>query len=227
MKIRFLGTGAADWPVDATDDKGYNRYFSSAVIDDILLIDPGPHIFLSADKYGIDLTKVKYIINTHPHSDHYNKESIAKLQETDAQFIEFSAGESKEIGGYNISAYQSNHATSTAYSVHFIIDDGSKKLFYGLDCAWLLYEEVADIKKKGIDLAVLDATIGDVPGDYRIFEHNNLYMVEEMKKTLDPYIKRVMISHMAYTLHTDHETLVERMKPSGIEVAFDGLETEI
>ena len=90
-----------------------------------------------------------------------------------------------------------------------------------------MYEEVEAIKKSGIDLAVLDATIGDVPGDYRIFEHNNLNMVVEMKTTLASYVKRWVISHMARTLHTSHAELSDRMKAHGIEVAFDGFETEI
>jgi len=76
-----------------------------------------------------------------------------------------------------------------------------------------------------VDYAVLDATIGDVEGDYRIFEHNNLRMVLEMKMTLDPYIKRWCISHMARTLHDSQEALEKRMQPYGIEVAYDGYET--
>lgn len=226
MKLRFLGTGAADWTLEVTDAKGNHRYFSSAVVNDDLLIDPGPHIFLAAEKFGIDLSKVKYIINTHPHSDHLNSESLDKMKALGAEFVSFAAGDIKHVGEYTIEATPANHGTVVG-GVHFLISDGSRRLFYGLDSAWLLYPEIVAIKKEKVDLAVLDATIGDVPGDYRIFEHNNLNMVEEMKKTLDPYIDRFMISHMAYTLHTDQESLVERMKPSGIEVAFDGMETEI
>ena len=71
---------------------------------------------------------------------------------------------------------------------------------------------------------IFDATIGDTEGDYRIFEHNNLRMVEEMKLTLANCSRRFMISHMARTLHTDHITLAERMKRSGIEVAYDDMQ---
>ena len=51
-------------------------------------------------------------------------------------------------------------------------------------------------------------------------------MVIEMKKTLSDYIDSFCISHMAYTLHTDHDSLVSDMSKYGIEVAFDGMETE-
>ena len=52
-------------------------------------------------------------------------------------------------------------------------------------------------------------------------------MVIEMKKSIDTDIKRYMISHMAYTLHTDHDTLVKAMAEHGIEVAYDGMVTTV
>lgn len=64
-------------------------------------------------------------------------------------------------------------------------------------------------------------------GDYRIFEHNDLNMVIEMKASLSKYVKRFIISHMARTLHTSHQKLVGRMKQYGIDVAYDGYELEI
>jgi hypothetical protein len=135
------------------------------------------------------------------------------------------AGDIKTVGKYTVTALKANH--SMCGTVHFIISDGEKSIFYGLDGAWLMYDEVAAIKKAGIDLAVFDATVGDVPGDYRIFEHNNLNMVLEMKYTLNKYFKRFFISHMSRTLHTSHGELEDRMKIHGVEVAYDGLEIEI
>ena len=130
------------------------------------------------------------------------------------------------MGKYTVKAVRANHSTCEE-AVHFIISDGEKKLFYGLDGAWLLYEEVEAIQKAGIDYAVFDATIGDVPGDYRVFEHNNLNMVIDMKLSLEKYVKRFCISHMARTLHGTQAELEARMAPYGVEVAYDGYETEI
>lgn len=73
---------------------------------------------------------------------------------------------------------------------------------------------------------VPDATIGDIDGDYRIFEHNNLGMIREMQKTLSPYVGRFCISHMAMTLHTDHKTLAANMAKTNIDTAFDGMIVE-
>lgn len=90
-----------------------------------------------------------------------------------------------------------------------------------------MYEEAQAIINFKPDFAVFDATIGWQDGDYRIFEHNNLNMVLEVKKTLNQYIGKFCISHMARTLHTSHKTLAEDMKKHGVIVAFDGLEAEI
>ena len=87
--------------------------------------------------------------------------------------------------------------------------------------------EFYTLRKVGADFAVLDATIGFSEGDYRIFEHNNLRMVLEMKLTLSRYVKRFCISHMAKTLHGTHSELCLSMQPHGIEVACDGAVFEI
>lgn len=224
MTITFLGTGAADWHLQKHKGVEGFRRNSSILIDHCLLVDPGPDVPDALSTFGKTADQIQYVINTHKHSDHYNEQTLAALSE--ATFYPMNAGDVKPIGKYTVTALRANHSTCSD-AVHFMISDGEKKLFYGLDGAWLMYDEVDAIKKNVIDLAVFDATVGDVPGDYRVFEHNNLNMVVEMKVSLETHIKRCFISHMARTLHTSHGELVDRMKPHGIEVAYDGCEIEI
>ena len=85
MKITFLGTGAADWNFnDHKDVKGFRRN-SSALVDDCLLIDPNSDVFNALETFGKDSSSIKYIINTHRHSDHFNVETIKGL--TNAEFF--------------------------------------------------------------------------------------------------------------------------------------------
>lgn len=224
MNILFLGTGAADWDINQHKDMEGFRRNASALIDNCLLIDPGPNVCDALAAFGKKAEDIRYILNTHTHADHYCEETVTKLKNATVKAV--SDGEEKACGKYTVTALRGNHATCPG-TQHFIISDGEKRLFYGLDGAWLLYEEVAAIKSAGVDFAVFDATIGDVPGDYRIFEHNNLAMVLEMKRTLQPYIRRFCISHMARTLHGTQKELEAQMMPFDIEVAFDGYETEI
>ena len=120
-----------------------------------------------------------------------------------------------------MTALAANHATAEAPLHYLIADAEGKCFFYGCDGAWLLFPEYQAIMEQRPDLVILDGTIGDADGDYRIFEHNNLRMVEEMQKTLAPYCSRFMITHMARTLHTSHEQLEERLRGSGIVPAYD------
>ena len=69
MKLLFLGTGAADWPLRRPDGCEEFRRMSAALIDGTLLIDPGPQVPDALAAYGQDLSAVKYVINTHRHSD--------------------------------------------------------------------------------------------------------------------------------------------------------------
>ena len=225
MKILFLGTGAADWP-SVKKEGAEHRAFSAALIDGELLIDFSAQLEACLAERGVPSAQIKYVLNTHRHRDHYSEESLSKLTAAGAQYIRLKAGEQKTVGKYTVYAYAGNHGTCRD-TLHYIITDSEKTLFYGLDGAWLLYDEVEGIKAHKPDFAVLDATVGFVDGDYRIFEHNNLNMVLEIKKSLSPYVKRFCISHMARTLHTDHKTLSAQMEAQDITVAYDGLEIEI
>ena len=217
MKILFLGTGAADY----TGNEKELRRNSSALIDDVILIDPNSYVPSAIKDFNVDVSKIKYVINTHKHDDHYNEETVKYLVSQGAEFIETKAGDVIDLGEYRIIALRGNHTITTC---HFIIEKDGKRMFYGLDGGWLLYEEIDAIWTKGVDLAVFDATVGFIEGDYRIFEHTSLNMILEMKKSINTAIKKYVISHMAYTLHTDHKTLESEMKKHGIITAYDGLE---
>ncbi len=226
MKILFLGTGAADWPSKRTDNMTEYRRLSSAIIDRTILIDPGPQVIEALNEYSINPMEIKYIINTHKHSDHYSEKTVKELEKSTAVFVEIKVGDVLRLGDYIIYSYKANHSTCDE-AMHFIITDSKSTIFYGLDGAWIMYDEVEGIKLHTPDLAVLDATIGFINGDYRIFEHNNLSMVLEMKKSLSKYIRKFCISHMAYTLHTNHDILSDAMTKENILVAYDGFEIEV
>lgn len=223
MKLHFLGTGAADWDISKPNDSIDFRRFSSLLIDDKLLIDPGPCIYEFAETFSYNdlFGRVEAVINTHSHKDHF---SLSTLEKLNVPLTRFEFWETKEVSGYIITALQANHGTCSD-AKHFIIESLSdgKRIFYGCDGAWLLYPAYREIIKNSFDMMIFDCTIGEVEGDYRIFEHNNLRMVEEMKLTLAKHSKRFMVSHMARTLHTDHNALVERCRKSGIEVARDNM----
>ena len=81
MQVTFLGTAAAEgYPAlwcrcercaTARARGGKNlRYRASALLNDDLLIDPGPDVLASAIRLGVDLAPVQACLVTHPHTDH-------------------------------------------------------------------------------------------------------------------------------------------------------------
>lgn len=100
MRIMFLGTSAAtSCPLifckckvceNARINKGKDiRKRSSLLINDDLLIDLGPDVTTSAAMYNLDLTKIKYILQTHGHSDHFDAgHLITRLKEYAAENVE-------------------------------------------------------------------------------------------------------------------------------------------
>lgn len=224
MKLLFLGTGAADWSLEVQADPEYRR-FTSTLIDGTLLIDPGLHVLNSIESFGVDMKEIKYVINTHRHSDHYNEDNLRVLVENGAEFIDFKAGDKKQVGKYFIEAYRGNHGKID--TVHFFISDGERILFYGLDGSWLMPDESYGLVKKGVDYAILDGTLGDVLGDIRIIEHNDLGMIREMVGARKPYVKRFCINHYAKQYFPTREITDAFGKSLGVDTTFDGLEREI
>ena len=83
MKIKVLGTAAAtsmplgfcncDVCKKARQNGGKDiRKRSSIIINDEMLIDLGPDSINACNIYGIDTGKIKYLIQTHSHSDHFD-----------------------------------------------------------------------------------------------------------------------------------------------------------
>ena len=227
MKIHFLGTGAADWKQEEANTSQDFRRFSSILIDEVLLIDPGPCIpeFMQTFHCPALLDNCKHILVTHSHKDHYCQATIEALPQATLQSME--TGDIWESEQHIVYAYAAHHGTTTD-AVHYVIEskiDG-KKLFYGCDGAWLYYETAMALQKHKLDLMIFDCTIGDIAGDYRIFEHNNIPMVVQMKETFRSRkcCNRFMVSHMARTLHPiTHQETAEVLAQYNIETAYDNM----
>ena len=70
------------------------------------------------------------------------------------------------------------------------------------------------------------------PDDWRIFEHNTMEMLTLMLRMFRKYHRfapdvKYYVTHMARTLHNDHETLTNTLAPLGLTPAYDGLTIEI
>lgn len=251
MKILFMGTGAADWDISARKDGEFFRRCTSVMINDDLLIDFNNDTLDFIEKTGCGVENVKNILITHTHGDHYTNASVNKyFSKNTAVWFDEGAKEKigelaadkkviplyKEtaVGKYTVVAVSANHSVENSREkpVHYIISDGEKCIFWGCDGAWFLNRSWHEMRKYKYDLVVLDGTLNDNKGDYRIFEHNNLNMITEMGEAfkslemMKPNSK-IMISHMSKYSQYPHDELTAYLAPYGIAPAYDGLTIEI
>jgi phosphoribosyl 1,2-cyclic phosphate phosphodiesterase len=260
MNLHFLGTGAADWVIEKRQPSMEWRRFSSTLVDDRLLIDPGPHIYDYTDMNGLPglFDRVTDIIITHSHQDHMNVRNLLRvcgsgrgcrvwgdsacLRKLKAELgsdmtVDFrcvTPGEHFFAGAYDILPVKSNHGTTDKNEVtlNYIITKDAKTMYYGLDTGWLPCETWIKIRKIRFDCMVLELTMGDiVPGDDRIFSHTSIPMLKIMLETFRkqgcaPEGCKIIVSHLARTLHTDHASTAASLAPLGVDVAYDGLTYE-
>lgn len=243
MKIRFLGTGAADW--NGPDERGEYRRLTSTLFEGGLLID----FTHTAEDMLPCAADVRQILITHSHGDHFDPEAISRLAPAalyaheswageiripGIEVVPVAVGEWGRAGEYEIMALPSNHSTNRAYeqTVNYLIRREDQIFLYATDGAWLPNRSLHLMKGMQLCGMAIDATIGDGhAGDYRIFEHNSVpmirIMVETMKKTglLKPEAK-VFLTHMARTLHGTQKQVEESLSAPFV-VCFDGMETEI
>ena len=79
-----------------------------------------------------------------------------------------------------------------------------------------------------LDAMVLDATVGDYEGDFRMAEHNSLPMIRMMLpslKTKDIITgeTKIYLSHIAPRLHKSHAETVIIAEKDNLIVACDGM----
>jgi phosphoribosyl 1,2-cyclic phosphate phosphodiesterase len=249
MEILFLGTGASEWSIKDRQINGYRRK-SSILIDGELMIDVGPDIFVFEEDFSYkDLfSNVDNILQTHSHLDHLSKDSLETLCNSRIRNIYGdgavlnSIGDMKnliknplcpytptKVGEYTVTSLLSNHpANYGEQPVHYIVEKEGRRIFYGCDGAWLLFGTWSYIRKLKFDLIILDGTTGELNGNLRNFEHNNLAMARLLattfreNKLLNPD-GRIMISHMAMSLHGTHEDLEKRLAKDVVISAYDNM----
>ncbi len=254
VEVLFLGTCACDFSEklkgECKDrfDKDARRS-SSMLIDGRILIDCGPHTLNAMEIAGVERAQIGDLVLTHLHDDHYDEENVrelaknrstplriwvkqgANIQVPNGEIIEVEPFKEYSGQGFVLTGLDANHHEDT-YPQHLLIEINGKKIFYGCDGAWLLNKTNAYLSEKGVDLAVLECTVGDYVGDYRLGEHNSIPMVRLMMPSLKTtgFLRDdslVYLSHLAPSLHKSHTETEKITKKFGAIPAYDGLRVEV
>ena len=256
IKLQFLGTCACDYSPKLENECKYcfdndARRSSCVLIDECFLLDCGEHTLDSLDILKIPYDTISDIFITHTHDDHYNAKSIEKIAKSKNEPLKLWVREGAQVpkitnvvkiemkpyqkyqlsNGAYLTSLLANH-DAQSFPQHFIYEKNEKKMFYGCDGAWLLAEAYNYLRGQNLNLMVLDATVGDYEGDYRMAEHNSIPMIRLMLPSLRTNRTinddtRIVLSHIAPSLHKSHAETVKIASGFGAEVAYDGLYLEI
>ncbi|MBP5308485.1 MAG: MBL fold metallo-hydrolase [Clostridia bacterium] len=252
----FLGTCAADFHLlkitDCADRFDLNaRRASCMLIGESLLIDCGMHAIDSMRIAKADISKITDIFLTHTHADHFNRENVEKIAENkkfpvrlwcrqdaiippidNVETVNMKEGEYYSVcEGINAMSVYANH-DEDSFPQHILFNVNGKKLLYATDGAWLLSRACKHLKNKLIDYYIIDATCGDYVGDYRFAAHNSIPMIRLMLPSLKANgiigdETKIILTHIAPSLHKPHEQICRVTKADGMTVAYDGMTFEL
>lgn len=246
----FCGTGAADY---AAPEEGKEfRKNTHSLLNDIILLDIGGMTYRFEDDAVLRarFAKVRHVLVTHTHSDHFSPQALERLAEDNGQIcvyidanaislvpqnahitvVPVSDGQTVRFDGYTVHVLSSNHQGDLPeeHTHHYAVDTPSgKTLFYGLDGAWLKMDVGQFLMQHPADLMILDATSG-VPNDYRSFEHNTVAMLRVLVSAIraNKMIKPdgvIFADHLARTLYPGHTAASALLSEIGMQTAYDGL----
>ncbi|MBR3805202.1 MAG: MBL fold metallo-hydrolase [Clostridia bacterium] len=256
FELLFLGTSAWDYsPKLQTEfkdkfDKDVRRS-ACALLNGTILIDCGFHCLDSIKIAGVDAKNISDVFLTHLHGDHCNFkaiEYIASLRKTPLNLWIRSDATVPDINNvivkrltkmtpveldknFTITTYYANH-DERSLPQHLLFEKNGKKFMYACDGAWFLRETYYALKDSNIDLLVLDCTVGDKLGDYRVCEHNTIPMIRVLLPSFKTWgiineNSKVLVSHLAPSLHVSHDETEKIMSEIGASVAYDGLTVKV
>ncbi len=248
----FLGTCARDFEaLEKADCRGRfdkdARRSSCLLIGDSLLVDCGTHVLDSLAIAGADISKITDIFVTHFHDDHFNPEHAERIAEGKTSPVRLWCRFDAEVPplrgvevmrmheGVKYPVFPTLNAISvyanhdeTSFPNHFLFEVNGKKLFYGTDGAWMTERACVCLRGADVDVFITDATCGDYAGDSRATGHNSIPMIRLLLPSLraNGIISdktRVMLTHIAPSLHKPHDETVKLLRPEGLIVAYDGM----
>ncbi len=135
------------------------------------------------------------------------------------------------IDGYTVTALPGNHLYGEylpEVTLHYLLRHNEASLYYALDGGWFTAVEWEYLMHQQLDCVVLDATCGDYNGDFRLGTHNSIPMLRLMRPSLyqNGALReggRIVLSHLARTLHAPNDEVAAQLSEEGFLVAQDGL----
>ncbi|HET7327586.1 MAG TPA: bifunctional adenosylcobinamide kinase/adenosylcobinamide-phosphate guanylyltransferase [Nocardioidaceae bacterium] len=196
MEITLLGTGSADgWPnpscacasCQTARREGSLRAQTSALVDDVLLLDAGPEAPRQAERFGRPLTRLQTLLVTHAHPDHFDPALLlyrgwvtqSALQVVGPPGVIAACrdwigphaphiltpvcpGDAVDIaGGYAVHALRARHQAPGGAVLYAVTAPDGERMLYATDTAPLRAEDLEEVRDAAFDVVLLEETFGD------------------------------------------------------------------
>lgn len=213
LKVRFLGTGAADWK--GRDERGEWRRLTSILVEDAVLVD----FTATAQDMLPAGVRPQVVFYTHSHDDHYRPADALKVgvkrvyvheswaEGARGDFARTAAalglacpevralafGATATEGGVTFTCVPANHATRRAgeHTAMYLLEKGATRLLYATDTGGITGEAARlvgidrHVPGKPITALIMEATMGvGHEDDYRIFVHSSVGTVAQIVRVL-------------------------------------------
>jgi phosphoribosyl 1,2-cyclic phosphate phosphodiesterase len=235
------------------------RARAAVLVNSDLLVDLGPDIVSAANRLRLYLGGVESLLITHRHSDHWLPDNLrwrepgfaatpvapltiygpADALAALAPYVDRATGLRTQVvmggdrwcaGAYRITAVPATHGEGTLEPLLYVVDDGSRRLFYATDTsslsdlAWEILESVGPL-----DLILLDETAGLGSGGSG---HHGLekFMTTRARMLENGVMGAgtiLVAHHFSHNGGLTHAELVERLQPYGILASYDGLAVDL
>ena len=214
MDILLLGSGTGGWPRGTgipCDARGLNRRECTVLIDGEILFDPNPDVPDAIAEHGVDPEKIRYVLISHSHGDHYSADTLKYLadmhpidvygddgylwklpQHPNLTFHPLERRKPVDFPFGRLTAVLSTHDVEDTdeFCLHYILERDGKTVFYGPDGAWFGGGTWYEMEKHRFDCVILDATFGDDASKFLKFQpqsrhiwfyHNSLSMLKTIR----------------------------------------------
>lgn len=196
MRVTLLGTGSADgWPnpfcgcasCQTARAAGQVRAQTSALVDDVLLLDCGPETPRQAERCGASLRRLAAVLVTHAHPDHFDPAFLlyrrwacnAPLQVLGPQHVvdacepwlapgspvtltPLAPGDEVDVAGYRVRALAAAHEAPGGAVLYDVTAPDGERLLYATDTGPLDTEQVASLDGgTPYSVVLLEETFGD------------------------------------------------------------------
>ncbi len=208
----------------------------SAVTDIFLSHAHGDHFNREALLQYAAAAKTKIRFWCHRGALEHLKFTDEDLQVVDVRPVEIC--DTWETAGMTVTALPANHLVGGFLSeekpLHYIFEKDGKKLYYGCDGGWYTAIEWEYLRANNVvfDAVILDATVGDDAGNFRIATHNNIAMISILTLALHQNgmltaNALLIATHFAGSCYPKDKSKDEIFAELGIIAADDGKQIEI